>query len=100
VLLRQIDREFVHDFSGVSGKGTEQRPVTITAVSARSGSRVGRATYMTMKPHFESFSNSSSSASTWNLLSHMYSDLRVSRHLVGYETGDIRVDGLERRQGE
>ena len=32
---------------------------------------------MTMKPHLESFSNSSSSASTWNLLSHMYRELQV-----------------------
>ena len=31
--------------------------------------------YMMMKPHFESFSSNSSSASTWNRLSHMYRDL-------------------------
>lgn len=37
---------------------------------------------MTMKPHFESFSSSSSSASTWNLLSHMYRELNVSSNLA------------------
>jgi hypothetical protein len=30
---------------------------------------------MMMKPHLESFSRSSSRASTWNLLSHMYREL-------------------------
>lgn len=32
---------------------------------------------MTMKPHLESFSKSSSSASTWNLLSHMYKEVLI-----------------------
>jgi len=84
VLLRQVDRELVHDLSRVTGESAEQRSVTVTAVSACSAS-VEHDTDMTMKPHFESFSNSSSSASTWNLLSHMYNELRVSWHL---EKGD------------
>lgn len=37
---------------------------------------------MIMKPHFESFSSNSSSASTWKRLSHMYMDLSVSAEEV------------------
>lgn len=51
---------------------------------------------MIMKPHFESFSSSSSKASTWNRLSHMYMDLSpqlLTRMLVSIS--NLRVDGLE-----
>jgi hypothetical protein len=51
---------------------------------------------MMMKPHFESFSKSSSNASTWNRESHMYSELAS----VPVTATDIRVDGLEWRQSK
>jgi len=55
--------------------------------------------YMMMKPHFESFSSSSSNASTWNRLSHMYIELSISSCHVGV-SGSLRVDRLERLESE
>ena len=50
-----------------------------------------------MKPHFESFSKSSSNASTWKRLSHIYKELRCQLEVL---LQDIRVDGFERSQSE
>jgi hypothetical protein len=64
-------------------------------------------THMMMKPHFESFSRSSSSASTWNRLSHIYRELHLVSLLLEAGTVqnfdplyDSRVDRLEWCQSE
>ena len=85
MLLGEVDSEFVDDFTGVSGEGTEELEVggkdavDQWDASAEDRSRACRLTVplpsMTMKPNLESLSKSSAKASVWNLLSHKYSEL-------------------------